>query len=454
LDVDLGTSENLLFKGCPPAVEPYLHGDLSAASRALARDGQAEAARLLEARLHECGGRHERAAELYQQAGDTESAIRLLLQVPEGDPDYAEACEMLAATFAREGHLELAAEKIEQAIQAAGPGARLAGHYSRLAELLEQCDDLAGALEALRKLHSEDPDYPSLDTRIEGLRKRLSCEQSSELDGERSSLATDPLESRYEILEQIGAGGMGVVFRARDRRLGREVALKRLPENLREHPGAVQLFLREARAAAALNHPNIVTIFDADEEDGTFFITMELLVGKTLSAIVRQHGCLGARNTALVGRQIIEGLHYAHERRIVHRDIKPANLFFTSDRVLKIMDFGLAKMIEEVRRSATVLGGTPYYMAPEQSGGGAVGTQADIYALGVTLYELLTGRVPFRDGDVAYAHRHGTPPDPGSLVEGLPTALVELVLEMLQKAPDARPTAAQVGQRLQPFIRS
>jgi serine/threonine-protein kinase len=151
---------------------------------------------------------------------------------------------------------------------------------------------------------------------------------------------------------------------------------------------------------------------------------------------------------APIGKQIATGLHYAHERRIVHRDIKPANLFYTNEGAVKIMDFGLAKMIEEVRRSTTVLGGTPYYMAPEQSSGGAISTATDIYSFGVTLFELATGRVPFKQGDVAHEHRHTPAPDPRELVPELPAPLAELILCMLAKDPESRPDALTVGENL------
>jgi serine/threonine-protein kinase len=242
---------------------------------------------------------------------------------------------------------------------------------------------------------------------------------------------------------------MGVVFKARDKRLGRLVALKQLPENLRDHPTAVELFRREARAAAVLTHPNIVTLFDADEEDDKFFITMELLEGAPLQRIVRSEGPIAPSRCARVGIQVAAGLQYAHARGIIHRDIKTANLFWTRDRVVKIMDFGLAKMMEEVRRSNTVLGGTPYYMAPEQTEGDDVDPRADLYSLGVTLFEMLTGVLPFPEGDVPYHHRHTPAPDPRSRVPGLPAAFAELVLALLAKRPDERPASAEeVSARL------
>jgi serine/threonine protein kinase len=258
---------------------------------------------------------------------------------------------------------------------------------------------------------------------------------------------------RYDILEELGRGGMGVVFKARDRRLGRVVALKRLTESLREHPKAVEMFLREARAAAALNHPNIVTLYDAGQEGDTFYLTMEYLEGSPLQSILKRRGKLTPRDAAKLGVQITAGLHYAEEQRIVHRDIKTANLFFTRKKVVKIMDFGLAKMVEEVRRGSTMIGGTPYYMAPEQSLGDAVDHRADLYALGVTFYELTTGRVPFTSGDVAYHHRHTPPPDPRSREDSIPSELAELVLRMLAKDPSDRPgEPAEVGDELQAVL--
>jgi len=243
---------------------------------------------------------------------------------------------------------------------------------------------------------------------------------------------------------------MGIVFRARDTRLGRIVALKHLPDNLRNHPKAIKLFLREAQAAASLNHPNIVTVYDAGQEGDTFYITMEMLEGSPLQTILRKRKRLKPRDVARLGIQAAGGLQYAHEQRIVHRDVKTGNLFFTKRKRLKIMDFGLAKILEEVRRASTVIGGTPYYMAPEQAVGGIVDHRVDIYALGVTLYELVTGGVPFDDGDVAYHHRHTPPPDPREAWDDIPDALAELILHMLAKAPDDRcGSAARVAERLQ-----
>jgi serine/threonine protein kinase len=261
-------------------------------------------------------------------------------------------------------------------------------------------------------------------------------------------------DSRYDIREEIGRGGMGVVYRAHDKRLNREIALKRMPENLREHPKAVEFFLREAQAVARLNHRNIVTLYDVDQENDVFFLTMELLQGHPLNRVLKGKGRIGPRDVAKLGLQVAAGLEYAHQQGVVHRDIKTANLFLTKDKVVTIMDFGLAKMSQEVRKGSTVIGGTPFYMAPEQAAGKPVDHRSDLYSLGVTLFELLTGNVPFEEGDVAYHHRHTIPADPRDLVQGIPDALAELILALLAKDPGQRPdSAADVRVRLEQIVR-
>ena len=541
--VDLADREHLLFTGCPPAVEPYLAGDVPATARALEREGQEQVSHLLLARFHKEQGQRERAAKHYEAAGrlleaaelrealaqfeksavlyekagdharaalmfrsagkllrageayaradaydsavecfknagdatrwidalakqgrnyeaaqialqhsDPLRAIQSLSRIVVGDPEYPEAAVRLAEVYEQEGHQELAIHKLEELVASQSAGEAPAEAVDRLARLLEEAGEFERALQVLERLQNSDASYPNMATRIEGLRKRRSKAASGSVQVGVSSGAADVFsqEFRYEILEEVGRGGMGIVFKARDRRLGRVVALKRLPDSLRDHPKAVELFLREARAAAALNHTNIVTLFDAGQEDGTFYITMELLEGRPLQKILKDRERLTPAHVVKLGGQIATGLEYAHEEGIVHRDIKTANLFFTKKRVVKIMDFGLAKMAEEVRRATTVIGGTPYYMAPEQSAGARVDHRADLYALGVTFFEMLTGRVPFREGDVAFHHRHTQPPDPRSSTPDLPDTLAALVLKLMEKRPEDRvQSAAAVREELQ-----
>ncbi len=362
----------------------------------------------------------------------------------------------LADAYQKEGHLDLAVRKLEELLATRPDGDVPNQALDRLAVLCEQTRHYDRALALLERLRARDATWPHLATRVEALRKSLLA-QTTNPDLEPGTPVVDGFDKgfRYEILEEIGRGGMGVVFRARDRRLGREVALKRLPDHIRNHPKAIDLFLREARAAAALNHPNIVTLFDAAQEGDTLYITMELLRGSPLQKVLREKGRLLPGTVAKIGGQIAQGLQYAHEQGIVHRDIKTANIFFTDKKVVKIMDFGLAKMVEEVRRSTTVVGGTPYYMAPEQSAGEQVDHRADLYALGVTFFELLTGNVPFKDGDVAFHHRHTPPPQVRDVAPGTPEPLAALVEQLLAKRPSQRVrSASDVVRRLAEIARS
>jgi tetratricopeptide (TPR) repeat protein len=391
-------------------------------------------------------GEFMEAAAIARERGDREQVLVYLQHVEPRHSEYGDACRLIAEIASEDGDHELAVAKFEEALSATGIENASVKSLESYAAVLERAGRKQEALSAYEAIRRQEVGRTDVAARIEELKREL-----AHSDGATQHMVTrrEPEETRYELIEEIGRGGMGVVYKARDKRLGREVALKRLPENLRDHPAAVELFEREARAAAALNHVNIVTLFDAGEEGGAYFITMELLEGRTVNSILELKGRVSVADTMRLGIQICAGLHYAHERGIVHRDIKTANLFFTNEQVVKIMDFGIAKSIEEVRRSTTIVGGTPYYMAPEQSGGESVDQRADLYALGVTLFQLATGHLPFEDGDVAYRHRHEDPPDPRELNMEIPTEFAELILQLMQKAASDRPAnAATVGTRL------
>ena len=245
--------------------------------------------------------------------------------------------------------------------------------------------------------------------------------------------------SRYEIIEELGRGGMGVVYRARDTLLDRIIAYKVLPPQVQRNQRILDMFLREAQSAARLSHPNIVTIYDADQERGEFFIIMELVEGESLKNILEDQGRFPVRTGLLLTGQVLKALAYAHGKGIVHRDIKPANLLWTkSDKQVKITDFGLARVIEEGRRTHTQMAGTPYYMSPEQILGGEVDHRADQYGVGVTLYEFVTGTVPFKEGDVLYHHVHTQPPPPEVHDPSLPKPLSDYILRCLAKDPRER----------------
>jgi serine/threonine protein kinase/WD40 repeat protein len=255
----------------------------------------------------------------------------------------------------------------------------------------------------------------------------------------------------YEIIGLLGAGGMGEVYRARDRQLGRDVAIKILPAFLSRDPDRLRRFEQEARAAAALNHPNILAVYQMGMHEGTPYLVSELLEGSTLRERLAR-GPLAARKAVEYAAQTAHGLAAAHEKGIVHRDLKPENLFVTNDGRLKILDFGLAKLIQKPTdepSAATVSGqtepgvvlGTVGYMSPEQVRGHAADHRADLFALGAILYEMLTGKRSFHkptSAETMSAILNEEPPPVSQIVPGIPPALQRVVQRCLEKSPEQR----------------
>jgi len=262
-------------------------------------------------------------------------------------------------------------------------------------------------------------------------------------------------EGRYRLDLELGRGGMGVVYRATDRVLDREVALKELPVQLTTDPDRLQRFRQEARTLARLSHPNIIQIYDLFEDQDRLWIAMEYVDGGDLATMIESRGRLAGHEAARLAWQIAEAMQMAHERDIVHRDIKPMNVLLTANGTPKLADFGLARLVSS--GSHTVAGtilGSPDYMSPEQAAGRVADSRSDIYALGITLYEMLTGTPPFEGDTPAILAQHITqlPSPPRQHVADLPLGLELIVLAMLEKDPRQRPAdMATVARLLAPF---
>jgi len=251
--------------------------------------------------------------------------------------------------------------------------------------------------------------------------------------------------SHYKILEKLGEGGMGVVYKAEDTKLDRTVAIKFLPSHLSGSADNKSRFVQEAKSAAALNHPNILNIFEIDERDGSMFIVMEYVAGETLASKIgkskSETGVPLMQSIAWI-YQIAQGLKAAHERNVIHRDIKPQNLMVTPDKEIKIMDFGLAKMKSKasITKTGTSLG-TLSYMSPEQAQGISADHRSDIWSLGVVFYELLTSEVPFKaehEAGLTYLIMNQDPASPSSLDRRIPQSVDHVVLKMMIKERDRR----------------
>lgn len=259
------------------------------------------------------------------------------------------------------------------------------------------------------------------------------------------------LAGRYELIEKIGDGGMAVVYKAKDRLLNRYVAVKILRPEFTRDAQFIESFRKESQAAAGLQNPNIVNVYDVGKEGNIYFIVMELIDGRPLSDIIEENGPLDYRNVIEIGKQVAAALSLAHKNHIIHRDVKPHNIMITKDGVAKLADFGIAKAIS----SSTIVNkdeggqvmGSVHYFSPEQARGKYVDEKSDVYSLGIVLYEMLTGEVPF-DGDnpveIALMHINEDIKPPSQIIDNVPPALEKIILKATDKYQTNRYENAEV----------
>lgn len=301
-----------------------------------------------------------------------------------------------------------------------------------------------GLIERMRELHSgvnvgHDEAERVRDERAEGIRNLFGPPEGPDELGRLAS---------YRVLGHLGTGGMGVVFEVEDEKLKRPVALKVLRPSL--GAGARDRFLQEARAAAAIDHENVVTIYEVGEDEGLAYLAMQRLDGETLESLIKREGKLPADQCLRIGRQIALGLRASHAENLIHRDIKPANIWLEpTDGRVKLLDFGLARVLDDAPQltESGMIAGTPAYMSPEQARGERVDARSDLFSLGCVLYRLVTGRLPFEGTNALATLRAIEQCDPKPLDElepGVPESLAELVMWLLRKDPNERPQSADV----------
>ncbi len=376
-----------------------------------------------------------RLGKLHFLVQDYDKAIGCFQRTSQDYRWEADSAKMLGKCFVGKGMLDLALQEFKKLVVDDETKELL---YD-LAQRYETKRDLVGAKTVYRQLFAADINYRDVKQRFE----MLSGSTSDPVAFEKTSIVQEMSEEakrRYELLDELGRGAMGIVYRAKDRELDEVVALKILPDNLSNNPEAVRRFRVEARNARRLAHPSIVRIHDIGEEMGRKYISMELVEGTDLKRRIRTKGRLSLKDALEYSICVADALAYAHRLGIVHRDIKPANVMITKKNEVKITDFGIAKVMDSTGEGtmAGAVIGTPLYMSPEQVEGVPVDHRADIYSFGVMLYEFVAGKPPFTEGDLAYQHIH-KPPDP---IGDCPPELWSVIEKCLKKRREDRFTTA------------
>lgn len=393
-----------------------------------------------QARILALLGHIEEAFLVLHRAGDLQGAWDLLSRYGGVYPSLADPLVDVARYLKARGQREEAISALQRATAGVQVTADLLPALYAQADLLEAIGDLRGAEETWQRVIGFQYGFRDAAARLQKVRQ-------ARAERERARVATasgpptpppqDP-SLRYVLEQELGRGGMGIVYRARDVRLGRTVAIKIL--HPRQHtPDALRRFEREARAAAALSHPGIVHIYDFGQGFGSSFLVMEYVPGPTLHQLIKDEPAFIRANLLPLMLQAAEAVGYAHTHHVIHRDLKPANFILADRKQLKILDFGIARRLDELDLGQSGVTGTPYYMAPEQILNEQPDERSDVYSLGVTFFQMATGTLPFATGNVIRAHLEQPPPDPQALNPDLEPTLSHLILRCLEKDPGKRP---------------
>lgn len=354
----------------------------------------------------------------------------------------------LGEALRAQGQLDRAFDALKQCL----PGETVERQLHDLGLDYERKRHYAKALQVYHRLKALAPRYPEIDHRINRLRTLEEQSLRSRRSGpiETAALeetgASNPRIGRYEILRELGRGAMGVVYLGRDSRIGREVAIKTLAFSDEFSGDALEhvkeRFYREAEAAGRLSHPNIVTIYDVGEEDDLAYIAMDYLRGEPLVAHTKEGGLLPVERVLTIAAHVAEALHYAHEQGVVHRDVKPANMVLTRDEhEVKVTDFGVAHLTDASKTKTGTILGSPSFMSPEQVAGKRVDGRSDLWSLGVSMYQLLTGHLPFTGEPLAtlmYRIANEEPTTPRAWRPDIPECVEAIVMKALSKEASAR----------------
>jgi tRNA A-37 threonylcarbamoyl transferase component Bud32 len=432
-------------------------GDLEAAARCAERAGEdvraleiyrglgrADKTALFMARL---GYLQDSLIELHR-AGLLDEACQVLKQHPGPVPDIPDVIVEIAEWARKNGSLDDAIFCLQRAVVGVALQPNRLEPAVALARLFYEAGSVDKSVTIIDRILEFDYScQPARELRQEMLSTQRvggGPPPTTEPTAEPFSPSAGP--HRYEILTELGRGGMGVVYKARDTRLDREVAIKVLRETAPEIAARLE---EEAKTAATLNHPGIVTIFDFEAGFGGYFIAMEFVPGEALDQVVRASRQRVSAHLLMILTRLADAVAYAHQHRVIHRDLKPANILLTPDMDVKILDFGIAARLDLTSGRDLRVYGTPYYMAPEQIRGKRPTPATDVYSFGATAFHLATGRPPFNEGSIVDAHLRQAPPDILDLEPQLNPRLAELILRCLEKDPNNRfTTGSELHQAL------
>ena len=419
-------------------------------------------------------GKGYEAGRMAFERGDLERALSFFESIPPVDERYFDAGLFRGQIYERIGKLQEAADAYNSFLQERMADENNRVLFMRVAQILEGIGRPRAALSALGRLLTggfgtpditawasrlEDASYDDDTTRAMGgdaaaeLNRETATASAKDQGGgrempsvvmphmqdSREGRAVAALSSRYRFGECMGQGGNGIVYRATDLALDRDVVVKFLHQGLLPTDVARQYFMREARTAGKLNHTNIVTIFDIGEEADMLFYSMELVDGQTLADLIIDSGGHLTHAQALpIAASLCDALQYAHDQQVIHRDIKPGNVMVNTKEQVKLLDFGLAKALDENPDKSVFLCGTPFYMSPEQIRREFLDHRTDIYSLGCLLYVMYTGDVPFPDGNVFQHHQQTAPPDPRIRVPDIPASVAKVLMKAIAKDRNQR----------------
>ena len=344
----------------------------------------------------------------------------------------------MARIFLKNRKPQLVIEKLGKLLQNSPINKTNLDWYYVLGEAYENAGHFTKAFEIFQGILAEDYSYRDIHEKIQQVEELIRKYKEMQLVSDDSS-------QRYKMLQKVGEGGMGVVFKAEDTVLKRIVAMKILNANLIKDKRSLERFYSEARSTASLSHANIVTVYDVGQIQNDHFISMEFIEGENFMTLIRQGKNFSIPQILFIAIKILKALDYSHRKGIVHRDIKPHNVMITRQKEIKIMDFGLAIIRDDQQNKSEsgVITGTPYYMSPEQIQGVPTDHRTDIYSTGATLFHLITGRVPFKGENVFYQHLFDEVPSLIELRADCPLPLEAIVHKCMAKKREDRFQSAQ-----------